>query len=255
MRATAATILALLLGCGGDTDEGAGQLPLDEAEAALAEARCQALVDCSLYATVADCVGTGGPGVARAVAAVLAGTADYDPAAAWSCREAIVAAGCTFISGAEPDVCDDVFIGFAVEGEPCGDSAECATDFCDLPCGPAECCTGTCAPAPMPPEMTPGAADGAPCDEAAEPLTACASLDHTCDPATATCVPRKRPGEPCTPGALGLSDCVLHASCESGQCIELPAAGEPCAPLNRCQGFVPCDADGLCLAETPGVCP
>jgi hypothetical protein len=148
-------------------------------------------------------------------------------------------------------------------GEPCapggcitGTFCEATSETCqDVP-GNGEPCTGLCEPGftcegngcvPLP-------AEGQACEV---DVTPCASPTLFCDPSVGSgvCVIRHLPGEPCTGGGEGLSECVLWAECAGSVCVELPGGGDSCTPGERCQGFVICNDSGICQVPTPPPCP
>lgn len=191
-------------------------------------AYCEWETECHRFPGVTECQGARGldqdPDFAYLIAAVKAGTAEYDGEAARDCLAAIRERGCEEAEPEPPAVCDDVFRGRIGRNGPCMSSLECAGDaVCGFdPSCADECCPGACRVLPDP--LAEGEACGgtAPCEEglycAVDPMTFVSTV----------CTPRVKAGGSCLLGEA----CVADAYCEdtTATCRELVdrAEGESC---------------------------
>jgi hypothetical protein len=129
------------------------------------------------------------------------------------------------------------------EGEPCQGLGTCRDGFaCDAPYGFE---IGSCvAPAYR----------GAACDPALD-FVACDLITDVCDPTAERCVPRPRPGAPCSPDP---DLCVRYAYCDGGICKPKPGLGDFCSDARSapdCLTGLSC-VDGRCvLDDTPACLP
>ena len=99
--------------------------------------------------------------------------------------------------------------------------------------------SGTCKPL---------AGHEAECDPAV--LIPCDLSADYCASGSKTCVAQPRTGETCNSEAR----CLAHATCVGGECVDDPAAGEPCPSSGPgCQGTLQCE-DGTCEAYVEPSC-
>jgi hypothetical protein len=269
-RACTLALIVGLTGCGGG---GGGGLAPEDLGEAMADAFCTRLVRCGLVASTAACEALLDVDNEELLAAIEAGTIDYDGVAARECLDAFAAASCDQSSESvrvEPPACAEAIRGTVADGGVCHASAECISQDCTVPdCGMA-CCAGTCA------TTTPDAAiggscatascvDGAYCDAAmvCRALLAanatCTGNDECgyglyCEQTGPSGVCRDAPnrGDACPTG-----DCAdLGDRCDQATmiCVALSAAGGPCGTSGGgCQFGLVCDAATMSCASPPAI--
>jgi hypothetical protein len=205
----------------------------------------------------------------------------YDPAKAQACLDAYKATGCAQLDTRQPDVCQDVFGGKGVAGDPCEVNAECAgSTFCeagaacpgkcaalkeaggacssdDACAAGLKCSNGKC----VAPAAENGACEGstgAPCKAG----LACASADGAtgkagmCKPNAA--VLAAKIGDPCDPLQQQLCEpaatCELVSAAQAGltwKCVARYASGAPCK-ISVTDG---CPDDEYCPVNTKSTPP
>jgi hypothetical protein len=246
------------------------------------DATCAYLARCGFFADAASCDASTHHDrrVLRSVAAVTAGSLEFDPLAAKSCLDALGAESCEgegVVSRSLRETCDAVFTGRAEEGAACFSASECAgfDAVCEGACDES-CCEGVCTLAAA------ALADGAACDGsvpcsdsshcayddmgvgtckpkigAGEPCTApdACTKGNACDPNSGACFKQAATGASCNPNltADGCAHRNEYCDAASSKCTPLPGPGEPCATNallvdGACAPYAEC-RDGNCIAR------
>ena len=279
MGATGASLLA----CGGDTEDPAKSIKLEDYATTFQTALCGWEVKCGQSPDAGTCDRTVAPDpdIAQAVASVVFGDLTYDPLAAKVCVDALTKSDCEVVYGkgfakAVTEACAKVFTNLGAIGAACFSGSECQSTFCKPPMDcKQDCCVGTCDQIPQ------NIAVGGDCDPAQSNCAVdayCSGKDkkcaariqanQTCDGdgscidgyacdsgGTSTCFKKSKSGEQCNP-ALAVNPCLsFNDFCDpaASKCVKLPQAGQACTmPGNDCARDSGC-ADGTCkLAPIEG---
>lgn len=186
------------------------------------------------------------------IAAVAAGTADFDADIASECLSGLAAAECN-VASVDLARCDAAFVGRSLAGEPCATALDCREGVCAI----GASCPGSCEvlsegdACERPSQCALGLTCRAgSCDAAAGAGEACARRTDCAFPMTCglsgTCQEPPGSGEACST-SLGGDLCGQDDVCRDGACAVGAAAGEacsgtsPCAPGGRC-------VEGACVA-------
>lgn len=243
----------VIAGCGGSGSTGGGNpIPIDDLGSQYVAAGCDYLVRCNSISDAALCSSLFTPlyqmtsfnSFGASAAAVKAGKATYDGAAARKCVEAIRNQSCTGSNSAVDVACEKVFTGTLADGSRCITDAEClASSFCAKPAATAGAasCDGTCVPG------------GTLCDNDSQ-----CSGGQLCDTTTmstatsnGTCV------TPIQPGATG-APCGTNNACRDGLWCSRAATPATCMPLGQagasCDGnlLAGCAAGLICVPSDDG---
>ncbi len=212
----------------------------------------------------------------RAVDAVAAGRMSYDAVAGGACIQATRDNYCLTLPFSDAS-CDDLFTPLVEPGGACTSDVECAGSCESVSCG-AQCCLGSCGPAPtgMPPEPEPKAGIGETCqthtdcvDEAyceldfvctarpTEPgqrcLFGCARGDLYCDIDDLVCKQYAGRGESCDTAGVTAPPCDEAWSYCDGVCVDRPGVGEACgAQPQTCVATAFCNNVMVCQARGTG---
>jgi hypothetical protein len=302
-----------LLACGGDeAPAGPGPIPLDALRDELTNARCTWLARCGYTPDQKTCEATEGDSdeTLQLLADAVLGRVTYDPAAARACVEALRARTCddqTASRTAIDEACGGMFVGTVADGGPCLLHEECTGGLCDTSmCMGDACCLGTCKQEPAPAAIgadcssTPCVAgaycgntgpngepptcsalkdNGQPCDKidackdgqrcdvgGSDPKCfvlsknggscnpnleqPCLEFDDYCDPADSKCKQLPGAGAPCAPG----DKCLVHAYCSTGTCKARPGIGEACMDGLVCLGTLACTEMKCTVIDSQDIC-
>ena len=213
-------------GLGGGTAANGAPIAIEALDTTLKTAVCQMGETCPnselQFSSVAACLAFMASnnefGASENVAAVKAGRMKYDAAKAGLCLKGLAAA-CTL--EAEPEGCDEVFVGLVKDGDACNQNNECVPGS---HCKQSESdCPGVCQKRPAIGEACPdyNCVDGAKCEQ------------NRPEPKCVADVLAKK-GESCMEASCeqGLS---CDYSSESPTCLEPGAAGADCDSSSMCQ--------------------
>ncbi len=304
---------ASLLACSGDEGPAPpGPIPLDELREELVSARCAYLIRCGYTPDQKICDATEGDSgeTLQLLADAVLGRVTYDPAAARSCVEAMRVRVCDnqkATLAAVDKACAGMFVGTIADGGSCLLGEECTGGQCDRSaCMGDTCCLGVCKKAPPPaaigaecattacvegaycgnpgemgePPVCQAVADngqpcdnkngckegqgcdvggsnkcfvlskpGGPCNSALE--QPCVEFDDFCDPTDSKCKQLPGAGKPCAPG----DKCLAHATCVSGTCKARPNVGEACGEgMPACLGTLSCQEMKCAVVQSQEIC-
>jgi len=262
----AACVMLTVSGCPEETPSNRTSIPIGSLEQQLINTYCTLLFQCSgqddvsflrlLFSSPADCIANVDAIIEESltgdlVAAVDAGNATYDEAAAAACVNGLTATDICTGSGEIGQLCPDVFEGTVSGGGACTSNVECGNGlYCEREFGT---CPGACATKKSP---------GQSCDRDAECAFTGTKGFARCQVFTNVCVnidnsaPPAGPGTEC--GFTGTSPNLSQVTCTDGNyckigqgsatgtCATFIAVDQPCGFGDACV------AGALCIETAEG---